>query len=120
MGDISPLIANVALAGLKKHLSSKKAGYIRYADDLAVTARSKQEIEALVPIVEHFLAERGLKLSAEKTRIVHVKDGFNFLGFHVGSYNEKCIVKPQKEKVHACRLIKKSRNQILTAGIRKS
>jgi len=106
-GVISPLLANVALDGLEKLLSSKKAGYIRYADDLVVTARSKPEIEALVPVVEYFLAERGLKLSTEKTRIVHVKDGFNFLGFHVRSYNDKCIVKPQKEKVHA--LLKKVR-----------
>ncbi len=106
-GVISPLLANVALDGLEKLLSSKKAGYIRYADDLVVTARSKQEIEALVPTVEHFLAERGLKLNAEKTRIVHVKDGFNFLGFHVRSYNDRCIVKPQKEKVHG--LLKKVR-----------
>lgn len=101
------MIANIALDGLEKLLLSKKAGYIRYADDLVVTARSKQEIEALIPIVEHFLAERGLKLNAEKTRVVHVKNGFNFLGFHVRSYNDKCIVKPQKEKVHA--LLKKVR-----------
>lgn len=99
-GVISPLMANIALDGLEKLLAGK-AGYIRYADDLVVTAKSKEQIEALVPLVENFLAERGLKLNMEKTRIVHVKDGFNFLGFNVRSYKDKCIVKPQKEKVHA-------------------
>jgi RNA-directed DNA polymerase len=98
-GVISPLIANVALDGLEQILAPK-AGYIRYADDLVVTARSREEIEALVPTVNDFLAERGLELNTEKTRIVHVKDGFNFLGFNVRSYNSKCIVKPQKEKMH--------------------
>lgn len=100
-GSISPLLANVALDGLEEILSSRKAGYIRYADDLVITAKSRQEIEAIVPIVELFLSERGLKLNAEKTKIVHVRDGFNFLGFHVRSFKDKCIVKPQKEKVHA-------------------
>jgi RNA-directed DNA polymerase len=100
-GSISPLLANVALDGLEQILSRKNAGFIRYADDLVVTAKTRREIEAIVPIVEQFLAERGLKLNAEKTRIVHVKDGFNFLGFHVRSFKDKCIVKPQKEKVHA-------------------
>jgi RNA-directed DNA polymerase len=66
---------------------------------LVVTAKSKEDIEALVPTVEDFLALRGLSLNKEKTRIVHVKDGFNFLSFNVRSYNGKCLVKPQKEKV---------------------
>ncbi len=43
------------------------------------TARSKEQIEALVPTVDAFLGERGLELNTEKTRIVHVSDGFNFL-----------------------------------------
>lgn len=97
-GVISPLLANVALDGLERILSGK-AGYIRYADDIVLTAKSKEQIEALLPVVEAFLAERGLELNTEKTRIVHVKDGFNFLGFNVRSYNGKCLVRPQKEKV---------------------
>jgi len=97
-GVISPVIANIALDGME-HLLGKKYSYIRYADDFVVTARSKQEIEAVLPKVVNFFAERGLQLNMEKTKIVHVKDGFNFLGFNVRSYKNKCIVKPQKEKV---------------------
>ena len=98
-GVISPLIANIALDGLETILSPKY-GYIRYADDFVITARSKEAIEAIVPTVERFLSQRGLELNTEKTRIVHVKDGFDFLGFNVRSFNEKCIFTPQKEKVH--------------------
>ncbi len=97
-GVISPLIANIALDGLE-HVLSGKAGYIRYADDLVATAKSREQIEELLPTVEAFLAERGLELNTEKTRIVHVNDGFNFLGFNVRSYKGKCLVQPQKEKV---------------------
>ena len=98
-GVISPVLANIALDGLESLLKGK-AGYIRYADDLIVTAKSKEEIEALKPLVEKFFVERGLTLNTEKTRIIAVKNGFNFLGFNVRTYNHKCIVKPQKEKVH--------------------
>jgi RNA-directed DNA polymerase len=66
-----------------------------------VTAKSKEQIEALLPTIEEFLAERGLELNTERTKIVHVKDGFNFLGFNVRSYNGKCLVRPQKEKMQA-------------------
>lgn len=100
-GAISPLLANVALDGLECVLPGR-AGYIRYADDLVVTAKSREEIEALIPTIEAFLAERGLELNTEKTRMVHVRDGFNFLGFNVRSYNGKCLVRPQKEKVQIC------------------
>ena len=68
---------------------------------VVVTMNSKEELEAIVPTVERFFAERGLELNTEKTKIVHVKDGFNFLGFNVISFKNKCIVRPQKEKVHA-------------------
>jgi len=81
-------------------LLPQNTGYIRYADDLIVTAKSLEEIEALKPIVEKFFAERGLALNTEKTRIVSVNTGFDFLGFNVRRYKRKCIVKPQKEKVH--------------------
>lgn len=99
-GVISPLAANIALDGLEKRLG-RKYSYIRYADDFIVTAKSREDIEAVLPMVTNFFIERGLQLNMEKTRIVHVKDGLNFLGFHVRSYNNKCIVKPQKERVLA-------------------
>ena len=49
--------------------------------------------------IEKWLSQRGLALHPEKTRIVHVNDGFNFLGFSVKKYRGKCLIKPQKEKV---------------------
>lgn len=116
-GVISPVLANVALDGLEKLLKGKY-GYIRYADDFVITGRSKEQIEAIRPTVERFLAERGLELNTEKTKIVSVHQGFNFLGFNVRSYKNKCIIKPQKEKVLS--LLKEIRiwlkkNQMATA-----
>lgn len=99
-GVISPLLANVALDGLQQ-LIGNKYGFIRYADDFVITARSKEQIEAILPTVEAFLRERGLVLNTEKTRIVSIDCGFNFLGFNVRQPNGRCIIQPQKEKVLA-------------------
>lgn len=97
-GIISPLLLNVALHGLQQKLGST-FGYIRYADDLIVCANTREQIEAAQLTIEEWLKPRGLVLHPEKTRIVHIDDGFNFLSFSVRRYEGKCLIKPQKEKV---------------------
>jgi RNA-directed DNA polymerase len=99
-GVISPCLLNVALNGLQQTLGSTY-GYIRYADDLLVCANTREQIEAAKSIIEEWLQQRGLTLHPEKTRIVHINDGFNFLSFSVKRYGGKCLIKPQKEKVLA-------------------
>lgn len=79
----------------------KAYGYVRYADDLVVCARTREQIEAAQMTIEEWLQPRGLVLHPEKTRIVHIDDGFNFLGFSIKRYQGKCLVKPQKDKVLA-------------------
>ncbi|WP_235595832.1 reverse transcriptase domain-containing protein [Mastigocoleus testarum] len=89
---ISPLLANIALDGMEKLLSqyekikvykylekktgrirkcrkkSNKYGFCRYADDFLVTAQSREDIEAIKPILEQWLAEKGLELNQEKNQ----------------------------------------------------
>jgi len=99
-GVISPLLANIALDGMQSFIGPT-FGFIRYADDFVVTARSKEELEILKPKLETWLKARGLELNEEKTRIVSVLDGFDFLGFHIQHFQGKCLTKPQKGKVLA-------------------
>ncbi len=55
--------------------------FVRYADDFIITGKSKRLLECEVkPVLEAFLAQRGLTLSEEKTSITHIKHGFTFLG----------------------------------------
>lgn len=106
-GIISPTLANMTLDGLealmKEHFGKRnhnKVNVIRYADDFIVTGYSKEVLETQVkPLVEAFLAERGLRLSPEKTRITHVDVGFDFLGQHVRKFKGKLIIKPAKKNV---------------------
>ena len=103
-GIISPTLANVTLDGLENVVKSfsnrkEKVNLVRYADDFIITGSSRELLENKVkPAIEHFLYERGLELSQEKTKISHVKDGFNFLGFNIRKYqNGKLLIKPAKE-----------------------
>src|SRR5437660_3762248 len=87
-GPISPVLANLTLDGLEEKLrmlhpsfhQSRKAKIhlVRFADDFIITGSSKELLEQEVkPVVEAFLRERGLALSAEKTLITHISDGFD-------------------------------------------
>lgn len=115
-GIISPVLANLALDGLERRLreryplrgkgseKGRKAGVhlIRYADDFIITGRSRDALEDEVkPLVESFLRERGLELSAEKTTITHIEEGFDFLGQNVRRYSHgKLWIKPSKRNIH--------------------
>jgi len=71
------------------------------ATRLIVTGTSRVLLRREVqPLVEHFLRERGLELSHEKTRITHLEDGFDFLGQTVRRFgNGKVLIKPSKRSV---------------------
>lgn len=114
-GVISPTLANITLngleAGLKRFLrielgqrqaDKAKVNVVRYADDFVVTGDSKELLETLVqPWIEQFLHERGLTLSAEKTKIVHIDDGFDFVGWNFRKYSGKMLIKPSRKNVKA-------------------
>ena len=89
--------------GSEEHIKSikPKLGFIRYADDFIVTSKDRESLDSVLIQVKQWLSKRGLEISTEKTRIVNIKDGFNFLGFNLRQYNGKLIIKPQKEKVLA-------------------
>ncbi len=104
-GIISPTLANWTLDGLEEVAhkavgSGWKINFVRYADDFIITSSSKEVLETIVqPAVAAFLKERGLELSAEKTKITHIDEGFDFLGFNVRKYGGKLLIKPAKEAV---------------------
>ena len=105
-GILSPLIFNVAMSALDEHLhrpwkpgGSMHTAYlrsrrrvkslprwrlVRYADDFVVLVHgTKADVENLREDVAQVLAPMGLRLSAAKTQVVHMSDGFDFLGFHI-------------------------------------
>ena len=115
-GVISPLLANIALHGMKDAIGvtynskgqiSGKRAVVRYADDFVCFCETKEDAEQVQSILVEWLKERGLTLSQEKTRIVHLTEGFDFLGFNIRHYPTpltsrtgwKLLIKPSKESV---------------------
>ena len=65
-----------------------------------MTGDSRQVLsKQVLPAVRQFLSVRGLTLSGEKTRIVHIVEGFDFLGFNIRKYREKLLIKPAKANI---------------------
>jgi group II intron reverse transcriptase/maturase len=110
-GVISPLLANIGLHGLEDFIKSinPKLGVIRYADDFVVTSKDKESLEHILDQIKQWMSERGLEISAEKTRIISMEEGFDFLGFNLRHYGGQLLIKPQKQKVLA--FCKKRRKQ---------
>ena len=124
-GIISPLLANVALHGMEEALGVKRerwSGWIknspravvRYADDFVIMCETEEDAHQAKKALHVWLNKRGLKLSENKTRIVHLDEGFDFLGFNFRRYSvqtkdskkirtftpkHKLLIKPSKEAV---------------------
>jgi RNA-directed DNA polymerase len=104
-GVISPCLANGALDGIEAMLKTitkptDKVHMVRYADDFVITGRSKELLENTIkPAITVFLQGKGLMLSAEKTLITTINQGFDFLGFNVRKYGDKLLIKPSKSSI---------------------
>src|SRR5437764_6700385 len=115
-GVASPLLANIALHGMEEAIGVKydyrglligKRAIVRYADDFVCFCETREDAEQVQRILGEWLQERGLTLSEEKTRIVHLTEGFDFLGFNIRHYPApqtsrtgwKLLIKPSKESV---------------------
>lgn len=82
-GVISPLLANIVLNPFDHELDRVGYRFVRYADDFVILCKSKEEALAALDLAKEILVKKmGLELSEEKTKIVHLMEGFDFLGFH--------------------------------------
>ena len=87
-GIISPVVSNLVLDGLEAVVPgsawqrrSHHINDIRWADEFIVTANTRQVLEeTILPRINAFLAERGVRLSTEKTVMTPITDGLDFLG----------------------------------------
>lgn len=134
-GIISPLLANIDLHGMeealvvnrtmkngkviatdkgvlydKRGLSTGDRQLIRYADDFVVFCTTKEDAVQVTEILDRWLKERGLSLNKEKTKITHLTEGFDFLGFNIRQYKVgntktgfKLLIKPSKKSVQEIR-----------------
>ena len=109
-GVVSPVLLNVALHGMEQAAgvhyctTGTNAGkaamgspvVIRYADDLVALCHTRQEALEVKARLASWLAPRGLAFNEDKTRVVTLDEGFDFLGFNVRRYGTKPLIKPSK------------------------
>ena len=76
---------------------------IRYADDLVALCHSRDEALEVKARLASWLAPRGLAFNEDKTRVVTLEEGFDFLGFNVRRYHGKLLIKPSKAAVRRIR-----------------
>ena len=113
-GVISPLILNVALHGLEEaagvryqsgpsgagQVRGNSPAAVRYADDFAICCFSREQAVSVREKLAGWLAERGLALNEDKTRIVSLAEGFDFLGWNFRRYpGPKLLIKPSKAAI---------------------
>ena len=116
-GVVSPVLLNVALhgmeqaAGVRYRTTGIHAGktvanspvLIRYADDLLALCHSRDEALEVKARLANWLAPRGLTFNEDKTRVVTLEEGFDFLGFNVRRYHSKLLIKPSEAAVRRIR-----------------
>jgi RNA-directed DNA polymerase len=112
-GVISPLLLNIALQGMEEAAGVQytKDGYTRrdsptmvtYADDFVALCHSREQAETVRDRLSTWLNPKGLSINPDKTRIVHLEDGFDFLSFNIRRYHTsdgtKVLIKPSKDAV---------------------
>ncbi|MFJ2862581.1 group II intron reverse transcriptase/maturase [Kitasatospora sp. NPDC087314] len=123
-GVISPLLLNIALHGMeeaagcryqraKGDLMRAVAGtpiLVRYADDFIVLGHDEAQVHRVRDELISWLEPRGLHFNEEKTRVAHLAEGLDFLGFSVRRHGDKLLIKPSKT---ACaRLRKRMRDEM--------
>ncbi len=97
-GVISPMISNVLLTPFDREMRRKQYQLTRYADDWVVTCKTKADAQRALKEATVILTHLGVKLNAQKTRIVHTKEGFEFLGFKIKRGTKKLKLSPDKIK----------------------
>ena len=95
-GVVSPLLSNILLTPFDREM--RRMGYrlTRYADDWVVTCRTQSEAQAALRVAAQILEKLGVELHVKKTQIVHVRHGFEFLGFKIKRGTRRLRLAPGK------------------------
>lgn len=99
-GVLSPAITTFVLSGFEKVLEAEFAEYdvrmVRFVDDFIFSAENPVVLDNVRVLLSAFLAERGLWLAPEKTRVLHISEGVDFIGWHFQKDGARLVVAPSE------------------------
>ena len=85
------------------YINESKYAVIRYADDFIVLCESLEDANKVYELLEDYLKDRGLTLAPDKTKITHIDEGFDFLGFNIKRYKgadkSRVLIKASKDNI---------------------
>jgi RNA-directed DNA polymerase len=82
-GVVSPMLSNILLTPFDREMRRRGYQLTRFADDWVVTCSSAAEAQAAIAVALRILNALGVQLHPQKTRVVHVQQGFEFLGYKI-------------------------------------
>jgi RNA-directed DNA polymerase len=100
-GVVSPVLSNILLTPFDREMRLRGYQLTRYADDWVITCKSAAEARAAVDAARRILKQLGVELHPQKTRIVHVRDGFEFLGYKIKRGKTKLYLPESKIRSQA-------------------
>ena len=100
-GVVSPMLSNILLTPFDREMRLRGYQLTRYADDWVVTCKSAAEARAAVDAARRILKQLGVEVHPRKTRIVHVRDGFEFLGYKIKRGSRKLSLPASKIRSQA-------------------
>src|SRR5260221_8284668 len=100
-GVVSPTLSNILLTPFDREMRLRGYQLTRYADDWVITCKSAAEARAAVAAAGRILKQLGVELHPQKTRIVHVQDGFEFLGYKIKRGKKKLYLPASKIRSQA-------------------
>src|SRR5262244_2582117 len=95
-GVVSPALSNILLTPFDREMRLRGYQLTRFADDWVITCKSAAEARAAVDAARRILKQLGVELHPQKTRIVHVRYGFEFLGYKIKRGTRKHILPESK------------------------
>jgi RNA-directed DNA polymerase len=99
-GVVSPLLSNILLTPFDQEMRRRGYQLTRYADDWVVTCKSAAEARAAIQAARRILEPLGVHLHPQKTRVVQVQHGFEFLGYKIKRASRRLRLPAQKLRSH--------------------
>jgi RNA-directed DNA polymerase len=122
-GVISPLLSNIYLHVFDEQMAQQGFVLTRYADDWVIVCHTRQEAERALASARAVLeGDLGLQLHTDKTRIVHITQAFEFLGYKIRR-GKGLRYKPVGEGLYAFptdRSIRRFKDKVRTATNRRN
>jgi len=95
-GVVSPLLSNILLTPFDREMRGRGYQLTRFADDWVVTCQSASEARAALTAATRILKALGVQINPQKTRIAHVRHGFEFLGYKIKRGGPQLRLPPSK------------------------